>query len=187
MGLDMYIYKASKPTEINDSIIHNYQNLSDKGYSMYDVSDVENEAWFAALMPFCVKVRCVAEYYDIARIAEAYELGENAHWCGFGPDGTYFIGSNKEVAISDEEVQKFCIEKEKEWYVTSIDEVDYWRKNYKLQEALYKAYNKKGIAVENCGYYKLDDEILEIIKKLSGHECNLDMYNTETLMYHEWY
>ena len=48
-------------------------------------------------------------------------------------------------------------------------------------------FDKKGVAVENCGYYKLDDDIMEIIKKLSGHECNLDMYNVETLLYHEWY
>ncbi len=187
MGLDMYVYKASKPVELRTDIVYNYNTIRDKGYSLYEALDVEGEAWFADLMPFCVKIRCVAQYYDIPRIAEVYDLGENAHWSGFGPNGLYFIGSNKEVTIPDEEVEQYCVEHEREWYAVCIEEVAYWRKHYELQTEIHNLYKNKGVTIENCGYYLLDETALNIIKELSHTDNQLELYNANTLLYHEWY
>lgn len=184
MGLDMYIYKASKPTGIRTDIVHDYAALQDRDFSLFEAENVEGEKWFADLIPYCVKVKCVAEYYDVPRIAKAYNLGENAHWCGFGPDGIYFIGDNKEVAVPDEEVKKFCIKKEKEWYVVHIEEVAYWRKHYTLQDWFYENLGY----VENCGYHILNaDLIAEMNAEFDEDVAEEDPTDNEALFYHEWY
>ena len=184
MGLDMYIYKASKPTGINTDIIYDYEALQNRGFSLFAAENAEGEKWFADLMPYCVKVRCVAEYYDVPRIAKAYNLGENAYWCGFGPDGTYFIGDNKKITVTNEEVEKFCIKKEEEWYVTHIKEIAYWRKHYKLQDWFYEHID----GVENCGYYILDaDLITEMNGEFNESVSEDDPTEEEALFYHEWY
>lgn len=187
MGLDMYVYKASKPIGLQSDIVYNYNDLREQGYSMFEANDVENQKWFADLIPFSVRVQCIAEYYDIATISKKFGLGDNAHWSGFGPDGFYFIGNNKEIIISDEEIKQYCIKKQKDWYVTNIDEVAYWRKHYELQDALHSAYNAKDILVENCGYYVLDQKMLSIIRKMGKTEFGLEDYEKGTLLYHEWY
>ena len=187
MGLDMYVYQAKKPVGLKTGVIYNYDELRDKGLAMFEADDVENEKWFADLMPFCVKVRCEAQYYDIATIAEKFDLGERAHWCGFGPEGIYFRGEKREITISDEEVEQYCITKEKDWYAVHTKEVAYWRKHYELQTELYNAYELKDKFVENCGYYVIDDEILEIINDMSETKFGLGRYKKGTLLYHEWY
>lgn len=187
MGLDMYVYKATKPTGFKKKTTYDYDKLREKDYCMFEATDVEDAKWFADLMPFCVKINCVAKYYNMPYIAHKFNLGENAHWCGFGPDGVYFKGDNREITIPDNDINRYCIRKEKEWYVTKIKQVAYWRKHYELQDALHDAYKINGVDVENCGYYKLNDSILGIIKKMSKTKFGLGRYKTETLMYHEWY
>lgn len=187
MGLDMYVYKVKKPTGLKKNVTYNYDDLRNLEYSMFEADDVENELWFADLLPFCVKVRCTAQYYDTQRIAQSFNLGANTMWCGFGPKGFYFRGDNGEITIPDENIEEYCIAKEKDWYVTSMKEVAYWRKHYELQDALYSIYATKGIEIENCGYYALKPDVLDVINTLSKKKFGLGRYKTETLMYHEWY
>ena len=41
MGLDMYVYKANKPTGLKEDVVYNYGELREQGYSAFEAEDVK--------------------------------------------------------------------------------------------------------------------------------------------------
>lgn len=67
-------------------------------------------------------------------------------------------------------------------YAVEMTEVNYWRKNYKLQDAFY---NELGF-VENTGYHKVNSDFIERQNLLpDGEEYSL--LDGEAFFYYEWY
>lgn len=69
-----------------------------------------------------------------------------------------------------------------------------WRKDYDLSEAMAEHYKKKGITLLNCGFYPLDKEAKQIIRRaennctyISSDSLDAAPYIDECVCYHEWY
>lgn len=97
-------------------------------------------------------------------------------------------GLRKEILISDEELKKYDKQVIRKALIYKYDELAYWRKEYDLQDLIYNEYNGE---VYNCGFHKIDDELMKKINKyLKLREMNKQSINDDgyiVKMYHEWY
>ena len=197
MGLDMYMKKATKPN-LNARKVYLHQDLYDQGYAIFEAEpDGSMAGYLKDLRPFMVKLRCIAEYFNLDKITETFGFAERAHWCGFGPDGVYFGGNDsdgnyKSVTIPREDIQSFTYKKKNIFYVTKLQEVGYWRKKYELDDALTRHFLKtRGVVVENCGYYRMTKAAMKIVenytKKYGTEPVDYNPEEIRSLFYHNWY
>lgn len=195
MGLDMYLKKATKP-EINARKVYNYEELSEEYVCFHANDDGSLPEYLKDLRPFMVKVRCIAEYYDLDKIGERFGLGTKASWSGFGPDGVYFSSYDnddyKNITIPHDNINEFTYKKKTIFYVTKLQEVGYWRKQYELDDRITKhLMATRGVVVENCGYYRMTKASMRIIDSYNKkYDCEPIDYTPEeirSLFYHNWY
>lgn len=197
MGLDMYMYKATKP-ELNTRKVHKYSDLEKDGYAIFEPqADGTLPQRLNDLKPFLVRLRCLARYYDVDKIRETFNMPADTHWSGFGSNGVYFSGCTesgeyKSITIAHDQCDEFTYEKQSIFYVTTLDEVGYWRKHYTLDDKLTKHFmSARGVVVENCGYYRMTKAAMRIVENyVKKHDTEGVFYDPEeirSLFYHNWY
>lgn len=197
MGLDMYMRKATKPN-LNARKVYDHAELEKEDYTIFESNpDGSLPNYLKDLSPFMVKLRCIAEYFDCDKIGETFGFSDRPHWSGFGPDGIYFSGKDaednyKSVTIPRENIQNFTYKKKSIFYVTKLDEVGYWRKEYDLDEKLTRHFfHSRGVVVENCGYYRMTKAAMRIVenytKKHGTEPVDYQPEDIRSLFYHNWY
>lgn len=184
MGLDMYIYRCSKPRLIADNVY----DRSELYGIVLSAEDLDNPK-FKDLAPYCAKVRVINHYYDMKKIREDYKLSEDSYIWAYGSHGItlgdYINGRRKDVTISREDVdRKYTIDREEIRYVCDRDEEMYWRKEYDIQKFFYEH-----LPVENVGYYKLTRDLIEEFNREYPEDAFVaeEATDSSALFYYEWY
>ena len=201
MGLDMYIYRASRVSEENLKVM-NGMSRSDidaqfpRALVITDEDYRENATLYAEILPYMSSIKVDNEYVDLAKIKRDNNIPEDAYVSGQSYDGTkagyhFTVSGNKEsyqVELPYEEMEKnYVFTRTDDARIVYIDEVYYWRKAYEIQDMFYAKH-----PVENCGYYKLSCDELEAIAKKKDEgvyplvEDFVDDEDT-AYFYHEWY
>lgn len=173
MGLDMYILEVSKPKAYSGD------------YLQIPVADFEDK--FNDILPYCEKIFLETQFINNKQIEKDYNIPENANKVGayYGKDEiSYTYNTGEKITLSTKDYEKYFYTEPVEYYITTEEEVCYWRKHYDLQKFIYQLIeNERDIQVENCGYYNLSiDMIKEINRKFDENIPEKD-----NLFYHEWY
>ena len=183
MGLEMYLYRAQKPSlEVNK--VYHYDELEKAGYYVFDANpDGTIPEYIKDLKPFLLKVRCVASYYNLDKVAETFGFDAGANLCGCGPDGVYFANGNSEnhqqVIIPREQMPDFTDEKENTFYVTLLRRVMYWYKHYELDDKLMHHFAcTRGMSAETHAYFRMTKAAMRIVKNYIK-KCYIKEYGTE--------
>ena len=189
MGLDMYVTKAVKPN-INASNVYELETLERQYTCFAATEDGTIPEDKKDLTPFLVKVHCLAAYYDMDKIAKAYNLPNDISCAGIGLNSILFIGGNgdnqKSISITHKELKNYTCKKEKIFYITKLDDVAYWRKEYALDDALSEYFLKaRNIIIENGGFYKLTKAAIKIIEQYDKRCIAFD--EMSNLFYHNSY
>lgn len=198
MGLDMYIYgiKEINEKDIPENITEEW--LDNNGYSYVqryeDDDEDEFDKMYHDLYDYSVMKDVIFTDIDYDKIYKDYKLPKNAVLSGLKSGGTFIFQYgkygelSKEVTISDEELKKYDKQVIRKALIYKYDELAYWRKEYDLQDLIYNEYNGE---IYNCGFHKIDDELMKKInkylksRKMDKQSINDDGYIVK--MYQEWY
>lgn len=185
MGLDMYMYKAVTPG-IDANKIHKYEDLKYMGYSIFDDVDVK-EKYRKDLKQMAVPCLVEAEFTDWGKMRQ--ELGTEEIPELFGvTQGMFFLSADgKTFKMTEAEFRKFSYCKAKKFWVIKLERIGYWRNEYELQHYIYELKKKKRVDVENCGYYLMSPEQIELVDSITDSEYCLSDYKNDKVFYHEWY
>lgn len=201
MGLDMYIYRASRVSEDDLKVMNKlpHGDISDKFPRALIITKEdykENPTLYAEILPYMSSIQVENSYVDLMKLKKAYNIPEDAYISGRSYDGekvgyhftTPKTKKSQRVELTYEEVEeKFTFTQMDDAYIVYIDEVYYWRKAYNIQDEFYAKH-----PVENCGYYKLSYEEMATIA--NNFDAGLygvveDFVDDEdtAYFYHEWY
>lgn len=199
MGLDMYVYKIKKAAEDAAAKCQNKtEEEIEKNFSIFYPDDPE---LIQPILPWLIPVNAKVKILDLEKLKRDFNIPENSHISGQrvggGEYGWYFRDENGEgykAILTDDNYEDYQKLETMTLYICdSIEELDYWRKNYDLQENLHHIYrNETNSSIENCGYYPISETMYEAIVddyKMSGRilpdypETNED----QVVCYHEWY
>ena len=196
MGLDMWIYGIKEINEKNIPENVTEEWLDDNGYSyvqQYEDDD-EFDKMYPDLYDYSIMKDVIFTDTDFDKIKKDYNLPKNALVSGFGSDGTIIFSYGKlgrfrkENTKSNEELKKYDKQVTRKALIYKYNELAYWRKEYDLQDLIYNEYNGD---VYNCGFHKIDDELMKKINKylkskgMDKQSINDDGYVVK--MYHELY
>lgn len=191
MGLDMWIYgiKDISNDEIPDNMPESWYINND--YKLIDkYEEDEFDKLFHDMYKYSVVRNVIYTITDFDKIKKEYGINEKAYLCfmGHGKIGFQYKKSYKEIAIEQDELDKYDKEITREALVYKADELAYWRKEYDLQDLIYNEYYGQ---IYNCGFHEIDDELMKKInkylksRKMDKQDINEDGYIVK--MYHEWY
>lgn len=188
MGLDMYVYMAKKPV-MSESKLYDYYDVDGL---IIDEEEIDSEM-YRQIKPYCSKIRILNHYMNLEHIARDNNLRE-VHMCGFWNGEYQFEDADsreafpkKYINVSPEEMkQKYTVDREGIAYVSCLEEVMYWRKEYRLQDWIHQMIHSN---IENTGYYILEEEFIREYNKMNpGYQMPLISVTGESaLFYHEWY
>jgi hypothetical protein len=184
MGLDQYIYRIRKPKLENRA--YTADEIEELHLSKALAKNVEaNKRFYAALLHYAVKRDYTAEYFNVEKMITDYNLPQDSHITMIGGGCIGLTGYDKYgnpicQKISIEEVEaKYIVTKTYPAYFWEEDEVEYWRKNYDLQEYM---------CAENTQYVMLDANLITRINERFGCAIPLVEPNeNEAMFYWEWY
>lgn len=201
MGLDMWIYgiKEINEKDIPENVTEEWLDDNDYSYVQQYEDDDEFDKMYHDLYDYSIMKNVIFTDIDYDKIKEDNKLPKNAILAGWQSDGTFIFQYGifhygeyskliKEVTISDEEFKKYDKQVIRKALIYKYDELAYWRKEYGLQDLIYNEYNGN---VYNCGFHKIDDELMKKINKylklreMDEQSINDDGYIVK--MYHEWY
>lgn len=184
MGLDMYIYRVSKPN-LDDTVIYNYVDLNG---IVLDDGDLD-KPMYRQLAPYAQQIQVRTQCYDMDKIRRDYELSNDSY---ISMRSSYRIvitdrKSGKMVDISSDVIERdYIVEKVEKRFVCNKEEVAYWRKAYDIQNWFYEHIED---GVENTGYYILPGELLLKFNKVFKEDrIEAESPDEESaLFYWEWY
>lgn len=197
MGLDMYLKRITRLTDEEKKYADeaDYETL-DGEYCLFRLGD-DGEPDTADnglddVMPYLHVVKKGVKCIDFKKWFEKEGIPQDARFgmsaVGVGERWWMFHANGQDyrldwMALTDKEREELTVTETRTYGVCKMDEVAYWRKSYSLQEALCNACD---VAVENCGYYRLNDEIREVLRE---NGCDEDLHETDDsiVCYHEWY
>lgn len=182
MGLDMFIYRATKPS-VNDTEIYDRGAFElhipeqEVGYSMYE-----------EIAPYLQPVQMRSKYYDMEKIRADFGLSDEAYIGMSSYDGITVRepGSDNTVSISRWDIdEKYTKEEIETRYVCNLHEVHYWRKEYDVQNWFYDNLAD----VENCGFYIFGSDFIKDYNEAFPYDpIEVEEATEESaLFYHEWY
>ena len=181
----MYIYYISKPNNIDVNKIYDENELSE--YIVINENDIK-EDMYNQLLPFCHKIKAIRYYYNLKKISEDYNISNpQTYMYSGGFVGMHSQDDDKRIKLSYQEIEeKYTISKEEIVYITNEEEVEYWGKEYDIQEWFYDHLNER---VENTGYYRLSNELINEFNKDYPDDFiePLDENDNGALFYWEWY
>ena len=190
MGLDQFVVKVKKP--LLNKRQYTSKELSSHGLNYVSVSNFESKiSLYEELLPYVSKTNVECEFYDVDKMIADYNLPNDSYiWCRWGNGniimrGSTYKGERVDCHFSNAEVkEKYIYTKIEPYYCWEEEEVQYWRKNYDLQDWMYE--NIDG--VNNCGYSVLDlDAISEINDLFDADLPAVKPTEARALFYHEWY
>lgn len=199
MGLDMYVFKISALTEEEKELVDALQEPTNypAGLERFTIRTSENDDnthLVKNVLPWMYLRTISTPYFDYKKMLELIGAPEDARLGMVGGNTYHFYKDGKDYSLNVDTVE------DREIITTYNDtlygfchseELCYWRKNYKLQEALYAACEEE---IENCGYYPLNDEMRRLICRDNTH--GKEHYRardlkpkspSEVICYHEWY
>lgn len=172
MGLDMYLYKfkkidADKAKWFEGEFEKRINNL---GYEVWDVVDGHEEE-IVEIKDFLVRTKVYRTVWDEERFKRENDLigwrlwsmsdmGSDKTTLGYSKDG-----QTREFSLTRTEYNSYYKYKLCDCYIVSCEEVDYWRKNYDLQDLIHEGHDN---AIHNCGYALLTNEEVEAIERECG-------------------
>lgn len=192
MGLDMWIYgiKDISNEDIPDDMPESwYEKNSYKLITHYD-DDNDFEQMFHDIYAYSAEKNVEYNETDYDKIKEDYGIKKEADISYFGHNTIEFSCKDyyKKIDISQDELDNYEKKVFHKALIFKGDELAYWRKEYDLQDLIYNEYNGD---VYNCGFHKIDDELMKKINKylkskgMDKQSINDDGYVVK--MYHEWY
>ena len=92
MGLDMYLYKATKPSLTFG--IYRSDDIYIQSLALIP-NDEHNEEMYSAIKPYMVRIQLESSEYDAEKIAKDYGLKGRIGICSISPDGISVRGENK--------------------------------------------------------------------------------------------
>lgn len=190
MGLDQYVYRVRKP------------KLEKRMYKSSELRNMEDAHWIFVddisdqhdlieqLLPYTVTRDVESQFIDGEQIFKDYGFPDDAYICFSCSTEVVWtfkdaIGNNVKLTMSRDEIEKkYTITKARPCYIWYGEEVEYWRKNYDLQDWIYDCLDD----VQNLGYYILDADIIRDINEVfNEHLPKEDPDGESALFYHEWY
>lgn len=183
MGLDMYLYRVSRP-EADRRKIYSHEDAEKNHWCYYD--DEEIAKLPTAVLNNCVELKIKNEYYNMTKILEdhALDVEYDIEPCGFTSESTFFSITNKDGKIKEIEVKNVdmpsyiytVINKRN---VCVMDEVAYQRKGL----------NDEGwqLLPENCEYCDEKPRIEKLCEVGGLSEEFLEEWvDNETVFYAWW-
>lgn len=196
MGLDMYLYKFSKPRETVEELNKKSANdLRNNGCFVF-YKDDELPDNFDSIRHLASEVSIDTDYINYKKIRQDFNIPTEARLIGqsYYPDCIGYTFSLKSQVCQnikipiDEFEAKYVFTRKADAYCIEAEQVGYWRKYYDLQDAFYEACDTQ---IENCGYYPLNDEMWEVLRQYDDAQYATveDYRNAEDCLicYHEWY
>lgn len=185
MGLDMGIVRIRKPS-LDDSRIYDKKELVGN-YIALEQNDL-NEPMYEQLTQYMQKVLVRKKEIDIPKIRNTYELSDAASYIGSGGSrGICVVDGGRILSLAADEVEnKFTKESVLQQFVCCAEEVQYWRKEYDIQQWFYDNLDSD---IENTGYYLLNDDVLRRFnRKYPEYNFLADASEENSaLFYWEWY
>ena len=182
MGLDQNILRVSR-THYDPDKVYPYNEIGD-GILIYE-QDIHESA-VQQILPYCQKIQFISEDYDYPAICRDYGLTEARPYM-WSDDGTAFCDDHRDVMIPTSEIdEKYTIRKTVIGYACNAREVNYWRKNYLISDWFHEHID---VPVENCGYYILNEELIDEFNETFPEEWiePEDPTDDAALVYWEWY
>ena len=185
MGLDMFMYKAVTPG-IDSNIIYKYDELKSFGYSIYDDKDLRHK-YRKDLKQMAVPCMVEAEYTDWEKMRKDLGTEETPEIYGMTNRMFFLSADGKSFTMSEDEFRKYSYPSIQKFWVIKFERVGYWRNEDDLQEYIYALKRRKKVNIENCGFYLMSPEQLELIDIETNGEYGLVNYKNDKVYYHEWY
>lgn len=198
MGLDMFVYRVSKP-HLNDALVYDYNDLDGIVIRASDIDDPTiteitskrdvTDRKLTDVLPYTQLVKVRLEEYDMKRIRQDFGLPEQSYICMISNAKIVVKsrdGSKKvEIPMSTIE-EKYIVDIVENCLVANCDEVMYWRKAYDVQAWFH---GEIPTVVENVGHYILEEELLDAYnERYPDNKLPFEVPNKEyALFYHEWY
>lgn len=182
MGLDMFIYRCSKPKLEPDRVY----KRDELGGVIISAEEMDLPM-YKMLRPYCTPCKVRNRYYNIEQIRKDHGLSD-ASYIGmesYASITVYDPSDQRSVDIVRSTInEKYITEEVEDSYNCNCEEEYYWRKEYDLQNFFYHHFT-----VENCGFYMLTAEIMEELnERFPGHHVvPEDPTEDSALFYHEWY
>lgn len=181
MGLDMFVYKISK-ANVEERKVYTLKKLDRLADIVINEKDIKDSK-IAELKPYLTSVQTINSYYSMSRILKDNGLPEtlDADLCFVSSEETGFSvpSLNKIIAIKSEDIEKYIDHKLETVFVCNETQVCYWRQADDIQSRFLELIGH----VENCGFYKIDEDIIDAINK----EFDTNIPYEDDLFYHEWY
>ena len=191
MGLDMWIFGIKDVSNENIPDEMDSSCYEDNGYQVIDICTSYEEE-LRDLLPYSVTKNVKSMLINMDKLKKDYNIPQEASVWLWGSDGVigFQCGEdyNKQITVSDGEMEKYYEQVLLQSLIFKCDELAYWRKYYDLQDLIHNEYCGE---IYNCGYHKLDNELLKTINKfLEKNKQDTQSINDDgyvAKMYHEWY
>ena len=192
MGLDSYIFKVKAPTaeQMRRVKYCTWDNIGEKlNLTAIAVDDFKNLpdhiAELSAYGKPAVLPRVIFQFENWCIDHGLDSEKVNGWWSG--PTGfNIFVGSedgSEEFHISLDEIKSYEAEIQQQAILFSSDEIQFWRKNYKVQDYFYENYN-----IDNCKYVEITKDDLKYIRdRIDAYTSVPKLAEDEHLFYYEWY
>lgn len=183
MGLDMYLYKVSRP-EADRRRIYSHEDAERNHWCYYD--DEEIIQLPTSIINSCIELKIKNEYYNMGKILEdnGFDSDCSIEPCGYNSDSIYFSITDKdditkEINIKNDDISKYIYTIINKRHVCVMDEVAYQRKGL----------NDDGwqLLPENCQYCDEKNRIEQLCKVGGLSEEFLEAWvDNETVFYAWW-
>ena len=198
MGLDMYIYKMSKLTdeEVKQIEGKKFDDIIQKNTNYAFIPRADKECDMGSektLLSILKPTTILDDYIDMEKLKKETKVPKTAFLTGrcISKNGGTFIfrwgktrRRSKEINLKFSELVNFVISKPVNVLVCKKQEVQYYRKHYDLQEALYEI---SSVPIENVSYIAMTDEMIEAVYRFDDEFKMPEMNEGDMLAYYEWY
>lgn len=197
MGLDMYAYRVRKPSKTEAIALNGLEEryldewAESHNYRIFSIDDEEDARLLHDMLPYMVKATVIREHIDLDRIKSDNGIPNTAIICGQGWNNceinyTFSWGhATKRVTMDEAKLQTYVYKSEDVCYITDMEQIWYGRKEYDIKQAIHDSGDD---VIENCGYYKCNDAMLQVLCDMGGMTMpEPDEGEKEIIVYHEWY
>ena len=199
MGLDMYLYRVSRvpKDELKKLEGKNYYDITEELGSCVMINEGDYNAelpMYKDVIPYLSPIMVKNEYIDLLKLKADYNVDPEAFIVGesYSSESVSYSfmveGQKNSVKVTltpDELRDKYRFEKVERMYIAYATEVHYWRKAYEVQDIFHKNIDD----IENCGYYKVSEELLKEVAKEDDTVFSVPFVDTDEVgtFYHSWY
>lgn len=195
MGLDLYIYKVSKP---DLSLTQQYleEDLKKKGCKFFTTGDMKENSVYHQLLPYSESLCVEMNGIDMDQIADTFQLiPDSLYPIVIGSIKTVIAGKKRgdgspySITLTNDVAKKFLVKKTVPCHVYQSDVV-IWLHGHENEEQMdvLQNYMYEHFQIENCKYCKLSAEDAKEINKIMGAELlQEDLPADSAYFYLEWY